>query len=115
MDENTLIIVIAVVVGIIALAVVIAFVYFWCKRHDDFIKRAYSIKKGMSVDEVLSVMGCSATTAEEEGDRLIAVWEQSQWKGIQNGGTLTRSVKVVFEDGVAVSIVTKNLDKSTFY
>lgn len=115
MGEATIIILVGVLFGVVALVAVFIFVYLWCKRHNDFIAKATAIKNGMTLDEVLSVMGCSATTAEEDGSRLVAVWEQSQWKGIQNGGTLVRSIKVVFEDGIVVSVVGKNLDKSTFF
>lgn len=104
----------AIVGGIIALAVIFTIIYFVCKRHSDFIRKADKIKSGMSVDEVLQIMGCAATTTEENGDRLVAEWEKSQWKGIQNGGTLVRSIKVVFVNGRVDSVIGKNLDKSTF-
>lgn len=60
-------------------------------------------------------MGEEPTTKENNNKQTILVWEKSQWKGIQNGGTLTRSVKVVFENNKVVSVTTKNLDKSTFW
>lgn len=94
---------------------IIVFCVLWSKRHSDFIKKAESIKVGMTGDDVLSIMGCSATTAEEDGDKTIAIWEKSQWKGIQHGGTVTRAIKVVFVNGKVTSVSSKHLDKSTFW
>ncbi len=68
----------------------------------------------MTVDEVLEIMGCSATTAEEDDDKMTAIWEKSQWVGIFRGGTVTRAVKVVFVNGLVVSVSNKNLDESVW-
>ena len=94
--------------------VVIVFVIMWSKRHKDFINDAETLSQGMSKNEVLSIMG-EPTSKEVDGDKEILTWEKSQWKGIQNGGTVTRGVKVVIVDNKVVSISNKNLDKSTFW
>ena len=80
----------------------------WCKRHKDFINNAESIHNGMSKDEVMRIMG-QPTTAETDGNKIILIWEKNQWKGILGGGTLTRSLKVVFIDNKVTSVLTKNL------
>lgn len=101
-------------VGICIIGIFV-FIYMWSKRHRDFINRAKSIKLDMPAEGVFSIMGCSATTIEEDGDKVIAIWEKNQWKGIQHGGTITRSIKVTFADERVVSISSKNLDSSTFW
>lgn len=105
---------IPLIVGGICLILVFIFVYLWCKRHKNFINNAQNIHNGMSKDEVLSIMG-QPTTEERDGNKLILFWEKNQWKGIQNGGTVTRAVKVVFVNNKVISVSNKNLDKSTFW
>ena len=107
--------ILAIIITILGISLIFLFIFLWSKRHRDFISNANEISQGMTYDEVLSIMKVSPTSTEEDGDKKIAIWEKNQWKGIQNGGTLTRSVKVVFKDDVVVSISNKNLDKSTFY
>lgn len=100
--------------GGITLLVTIIIVVMWCKRHKDFINNAEALEQGMSKSEVLSIMG-EPTSKEYDGNKEILIWEKSQWKGIQNGGTVTRGVKVVIVNNKVVSISNKNLDKSTFW
>lgn len=100
--------------GGIALVIVVIFVAMWSKRHKSFINNAQEIEQGMTKDEVLSIMG-EPTSKEYDGNKEILIWEKSQWKGIQNGGTVTRGVKVVIVNNKVVSVSNKNLDKSTFW
>ena len=102
------------IVGVICFILVFVFVYMLTKKHKDFIHNAKSIKNGMSKDNVIRIMGIP-TAEERDGNKLILIWEKNQWKGIQNGGTLTRAIKVVFLNNEVISISNKNLDKSTFW
>jgi outer membrane protein assembly factor BamE (lipoprotein component of BamABCDE complex) len=104
-----------IMVGVITLAVCFMIVFSILGKHKDFINNATQIKKGMTMGEVVNLMGEVPTTKENNGNQMILIWEKNQWKGIQNGGTLTRAVKVVFEKDKVVSVTTKNLDKSTFW
>ena len=106
--------IVPIIVGLLCFVFLIFFICIWCGRHKDFINRAQSISKGMTIDEVLNIMG-EATSEEHDGNKLILIWEKSQWKGIQNGGTVTRGVKVVFVKDKVVSISHKNLNESTFW
>ncbi len=101
-------------VGGIALLLVVVIVVLWSSRHKEFVNSAKEIYSGMSRSEVISIMG-EPTSKEYIGDEEILIWEKSQWKGIQNGGTVTRAVKVVLVDDIVVSVSNKNLDKSTFW
>ena len=103
-----------IIVGIITLIIVFIFIAKWSGKHQKFIDDAESIKVGMTKEEVLSIMG-SPTTTEQDENKTILIWEKSQWKGIQNGGTVTRGIKVVFVENKVISISNKNLDKSTFW
>lgn len=102
------------IVGIIMLVIVFIIIANWSGRHKDFIENVNNLEEGMSKQEVLDIMG-EPTSEELDGKKDILIWEKSQWKGIQNGGTVTRSVKVVIKNDKVISIVTKNLDKSTFW
>ena len=105
---------IPMIVGLIMLFIVCTFVFAWCSKHNSFIKNAKSIQKGMSKNMVLTIMG-TPTTVQNNDELEILTWEKNQWKGIQNGGTLTRSIQVTFENNRVIQIVTKNLDVSTFW
>ena len=107
--------VLPIIAGIIVFVIVLFIIFAITGRHKDFISNAKQITNGMTTDEVLSIMGESPTSEERDGDKTIFTWEKSQWKGIQNGGTLVRSVKVVIKNNKVISVATKNLDKSTFW
>ena len=102
------------IIGGIFLLIVIVIVANVCKGHRDFIDNAYQLEESMSKSEVIDIMG-EPTSIEKDGKKQILIWEKSQWKGIQNGGTVTRGVKVVIVNNKVVSISNKNLDKSTFW
>lgn len=104
-----------IIVGVITLSIVFAVVFSITGKHKNFINNALQIQKGMSMSEVVDLMGEAPTTKENNDRQTILIWEKNQWKGIQNGGTLTRSVKVVLENNKVISVTTKNLDKSTFW
>lgn len=104
----------SITLGVVALIIVIIIVVFVCGSHMGFIEHAKSIKEGMTQEEVINIMG-EPTSREKSGSKTVLIWEDTQWKGIQHGGTLTRSVKVFFQKNIVVSISYKNLDKSTFW
>lgn len=104
-----------IIVGVITLTICFVIIFSITGKHKSFINNASQIQNGMTMNEVVDLMGESPTTRENNNNQTILVWEKSQWKGIQNGGTLIRSVKVVFENNKVVSVTTKNLDKSTFW
>lgn len=104
-----------IIVGIISLIIVFAIIFSITSKHKNFINNASQIQTGMLMSEVIDLMGENPTTKEINGTQTILIWEKDQWKGIQNGGTLTRAIKVVFENNKVISVTTKNLDKSTFW
>jgi len=104
-----------IIVGVITLVIVFVIIFSITGRHKDFIENAQQIENGMSISEVVTIMKEEPTTREQSNGQTILIWEKSQWKGIQNGGTLTRAIKVVFKNDKVVSVSTKNLDKSTFW
>ena len=106
--------VLPIIVGVITLIIGIIIIFAWSKRHKDFIDSAEMITEGMSKEEVLNIMG-TPTSEEKDGQKLILIWEKSQWKGIQHGGTVTRGIKVVIVNNKVISVSNKNLDKSTFW
>lgn len=103
-----------ILVGIICIALLFIFVFFWCSRHKDFINNAKRIEKGMSKDRVLNIMG-EPTSKENYYNKEIIIWEKRQWKGFLHGGTLTRTLKVSFINNYVSDISYKNFDKSTFW
>lgn len=100
--------------GIIVMVIVIFILIAITGGHKDFIKNAQLLKEGMTYKEVTDIMGYP-TSQEKDENKTILIFEKSQWKGIQNGGTITRTVKVVFKNDKVVSISNKNLDQSTFW
>lgn len=100
---------------IIAIILTIIFVVTCSKRHKKFINKAKKLCLGMSKNQVLSIMGEYPTSTERDENKEILIWEKSQWKGIQHGGTVTRGVKVVLVDGKVYDISNKNMNKSTFW
>lgn len=104
-----------IIVGIISLVIVFIVIFAITGKHKNFIINANQITNGMTENDVLDTLGEQPTSRENDGNKTILIWEKSQWKGIQNGGTLVRSLKVVLQNGKVVSVSSKNLDKSTFW
>lgn len=82
--------------------------------HKKFITKALSIQEGMSYNQVFEILG-SPTTEEKEDNKKIYTWEKAQWKGYFSGGTIVRSIKVIFIEDKVVSITKKHLDKSVYF
>lgn len=102
------------IIGLAILIIVLIIVFSISGKHKSFIDNAQSIKQDMTINEVMDIMNEPPTSQEILDGKTILLWEKSQWKGMINGGTLTRSLKVVFINDKVVSVSTKNLDKSTF-
>jgi outer membrane protein assembly factor BamE (lipoprotein component of BamABCDE complex) len=102
------------IVGVVIILIVIFVLIAITGEHKNFIKNAQLLKEGMTLKEVIDIMGYP-TSKEKDDDKTILIFEKSQWKGIQHGGTVTRAVKVVFKEEKVVSISNKNLDQSTFW
>lgn len=97
-------------IGIIFLTVFLQF-----KRHNNFMKSSLSIKKGMTLTNVSLIMQKPAASTEENGKNTIVIWEKRQWKGMFYGGTVTRNVKVIFENNLVVSVTTTNFAVPIFF
>ena len=79
------------------------------KLYREFIEKANRIKVGMNAKDVFQIMNCKATTIEEDGDSIVAVWKDQQW---HHGTLLLRSLKIVIDkDERVVSVVGENLEK----
>lgn len=102
------------IAGIIVMIIVVFILIAITGGHKDFINKAQALKEGMTLKEVIDIMGYP-TIKEKDDDKVILIFEKSQWKGIQHGGTVTRAVKVVLKNDKVISISDKNLNQSTFW
>lgn len=105
----------SIIVGIVFIILIFVVVFAITGRHKDFIRKANRITNGMTINEVINILEESPTSRETDGDKKMLIWEKSQWRGMLRGGTLVRSLKVVFQNGKVISVSTKNLDKSPFW
>lgn len=93
---------IAYIVGTGALAVLILASFIWFFRA--FYKRSKyrrglaRLNIGMQYEYVFKILG-KASSVQENGDEIVCVWEQKQWKGILYHGNQISGVKVYLKDG----------------
>ena len=89
--------VVAIVLAcLLSIGIIVLVIFLQFKHHNNFMKSAMSIKKGMTLTNVSIIM-------------------QRHWKGIFYGGTVTRIVKVVFENKLVVNVTTTNFAVSIFF
>jgi len=63
------------------------------------------IVRGMTVSEVVAIMGAPSYQKDHADGSCEYVYEKSEWKGWMRGGTRTRRMEVVFSsDGIVVSV-----------
>ncbi len=108
--------VVAIVLAcLLSIGIIVLVIFLQFKHHNNFMKSAMSIKKGMTLTNVSIIMQKPAASIEENGKNTIVIYEKRQWKGIFYGGTVTRSVKVVFENKLVVNVTTTNFAVSIFF
>lgn len=103
-----------IIVCSLPLALFAYFIFSSAKKHKEFIRKAKSIQKNMTFDEVKKIMYINIVSIENDGNRTIVTCEKRQWKGFFFGGTLTRAIKIVFENDLVLYTVSKYLDVPIF-
>ena len=79
------------------------------KSGNAFRDSCQRIVVGMSVQDVVSIMGQPSYGKEHENGSYDLIYEKSEWKGWMRGGTQVRRMEVVFSsDDIVISVGRNN-------
>lgn len=102
---------IAYIVGFGLLAVIVLAALIWFFRHiykrGKYRRALARLNLGMQYEYLFKILG-KASSVKENGDEIICVWEQKQWKGILYHGNQINGIKVYLQDGRVAKVVPIN-------
>ena len=99
---------------VIVLVVLIVWGVDTVKSGNQFRDNSRKIQNGMTVRDVVGIMGPPSFQKQHTNGSFEYVYEKSEWKGWFRGGTAVRRMEIVFDtNGVVVSVGRNaNCDKS---
>lgn len=80
------------------------------RKQYQFKENIRYIEENITLDSLEVILGTKPANWEQDEDKLIIIYEKTQWRGFLRGGTIVRSVKVTLIDEKVVKVTTKNLD-----
>ncbi|MBQ9084172.1 MAG: outer membrane protein assembly factor BamE [Clostridia bacterium] len=98
--------------------VILVVLIVWCvetvQSGNKFRDSSRRIQQGMTVKDVVGIMGPPSFQKQHLNGSFEYVYEKSEWKGWFRGGTAVRRMEVVFDpNGIVISVGrNENCDKS---